>query len=394
MASKNNFGYYDENGKDPNAYESWNAWLDPTTGKNRIPGAHYVKFKSEEEKKEFIASKKTVKKTSAKSVRNGGIASDVFDKENTMIKNGEWEKYLFENITCENLVGYDALCVSDASYDKEDGVGSFGVIVIPLKDGEMDGDIIVESVCLKDIDNVSFERVRYDMNGLQEKDTIHLDKDVYEKLKEGEKYVKSGEADRAESESATRVIEICEDNNWNKIVYISDCQPLLQAIKKGESKAPGNIRVINKKKEWGGAMELRKVGSHKNAIIGEMNEVGPNGDNINPWEFDRDKSRLYALLNDLVDLMAKAEVEAKGGSAQELNKPSVHLIPDEDGAYLVSGAASDMNKIYAADISEDDRRAITREMVERVVPLIKRALSNGIVSKGRGQGDIEDIEQI
>ena len=79
MASKDNFGYYDENGKDPNAYDSWNAWVDPATGKNKTPGAHYVKFKSEEEKQDFVrhlgesgAGNGTGKETLPKSVLNEG----------------------------------------------------------------------------------------------------------------------------------------------------------------------------------------------------------------------------------------------------------------------------------------------------------------------------------
>lgn len=402
MASKINFGYYDENGKDPNAYDRWNAWVDPATGKNKTPGAHYVKFKSEEEKQDFVrhlgesgAGNGTGKETLPKSVLNEGSdlkagdgrsEGEILREEREMIANGEWEKYLFDNITCENLAGYDALCVSDASYNDQEEVGSFGLIVIPLKAGKMDGDIIVESAYLKDIDNMSFERVCYDMKCSRKSETINLDNDLI-KILNGKGYVASGYADRAESESATRVIEICEDNKWKKIVYISDCQPLLQAINKGESKAAGNIRTINKKKEWGGSMLLRRVGSHKKAIVGEINEVGANKDAVGAKYFDRDKSRLYALLNDLADLMAKAELKAKGGNAQSENKCSIHLIPkiepDESYSYPKSGAESDMNKIYDAGRPEYDRRAITREMVTRVMPLIKRAISNGILQTGQ-----------
>lgn len=51
-----NYGYYDENGKDLKVYAKWNAWIDPVTGKNSIAGAHYIKFKSEEEREEFISN--------------------------------------------------------------------------------------------------------------------------------------------------------------------------------------------------------------------------------------------------------------------------------------------------------------------------------------------------
>lgn len=93
MASKNNFGYYDENGKDTNAYDSWNAWVDPATGKNKTPGAHYVKFKSEEEREEFVrhlggsgAGSETGKENLSKSVLNEGCDLKVDDLKDGDLK--------------------------------------------------------------------------------------------------------------------------------------------------------------------------------------------------------------------------------------------------------------------------------------------------------------------
>lgn len=381
MANKK-YGYYDKTGKSTIIIENWDDVKETN---------NYCGFKSKEERNEY-------EKDPGEFVRR----RETMKRENDMIDSGKWEEYLFKNISCENLRGYDALCVSDASYDKDSAVASFGLIVIPLKDGKVGGDIIIESARLMDIDMENIRRIRYDMEGSQEEDIIelgelyikHLEKvekkydKEYEEYKKGKRekeptegkadrnarsYVKGGEADRAESESVTRVLEICKEKGWKKIEYISDCKPLLQAIANEKLDKLGNIRAITQKKEWGGEMVLRKVGSHDKAVIGELNEFGK----ANSEEFANDISRLYTLLNDLADLMAKAEVRVKGGSAQVENRYSVHLIPLEDGTYVKTGEVSDINKIYDEAFTEEERRKIMREVVKRIMPLIETAISNG-----------------
>lgn len=373
---KKKFGYYDENGKDKNIYNNWKPEVEDAMEKNS--GVHYVKFKSEEEKKEFennpegFIKKKPEKNTSTKHVKNENNSSNVFDEEIKKIESGEWEEHLFEKITCENLTGYDALCVSDGSCfngiieDKGVHWGSFGIIVIPLKEGNINvkDEIIVESALLEDSDNDNeFKRTLYttlykcavDEEVLEDiqLDTIKLDKNVSDKLG-GKKYVESGYATLGEAEGAFRIIEICEMKKWKKIVLVSDCKNILNALDKPddpekkykESDSARLTRLINKYKKWTGKMDkdesknfqpikLKKVGSHSDSeTLTEINDVD---DNIKDLNKDS-RSRLYQLLNDLCDLMAKAELPPKtNGHAQKDNAPSVHLIPNENGKYSIDG---------------------------------------------------------
>jgi len=370
-------------GRKPGIYDNWDDAKEQVNG---FKNAKYKSFPTEAEAIAYMAGN-TQNETKSVAGRNDAMKASTengnkeidskvqLSHEEEMIKNESWEEYLFQNITCEDLNGYDALCVSDASENGEEKSGSFGLIIIPLEGGKRCGDVIVESALLKDLKNENgevcegrFERKRFDLEGKEISEEIVLEKDLWQKGG----YVATGYADRAESESTVRVLELCREKGYTNIFYISDCQPLLQAINKGASNAVGNIRILRTKGNI--AMELRKVGSHNNSYIGELNDVGKDSDNRS--SLGKSHVRLFYLLNDLTDLMAKAEVPPKGGSATSENKVSIHLIPDENGNYVTNGMKSDIQKIYNKELNCEKRRNITREMVKRVIPLIDKALEN------------------
>jgi len=370
-------------GRKPGVYDNWEEAKEQVNG---FKNSKYKSFATEEEaiaymnentqnETKSVVSKKETKKTSTENENKTNDSKVQLGLEEEMIKDGAWEAYLFQNITCEDLSGYDALCVSDASENEDEKSGSFGLIIIPLEAGKRCGDVIVESALLKDLKKENgelcegkFERKRFDLEGREISEEINLEKDLWQKGG----YVATGYADRAESESAVRVLELCHENNYTSILYISDCQPLLQAINKGESDAVGNMRILRTKGNI--TMKLRKVGSHGNAYIGDLNDVGKAPDiGTTPG---KSHSRLFYLLNDLTDLMAKAEVPSKKGSATSENKVSIHLIPDENGKYVTNGMKSDIQKIYDKELSCEKRRNVTRKMVKRVIPLIDKALEN------------------
>lgn len=374
-------------GRTPGVYDNWDE------AKKQVDGYKNSKYKGFATKEEAFAymtentqinienavSKQETKKTLTKSENNKRDSKEQLGFEKEMIKNGSWKEYLFQNITCEDLMNYDALCVSDASENVDEKTGSFGLIIIPLKDGKRSGDVIVESALLKDkmedgkICEGKFERKRFTFEGKEISEEIILEKNLWQ---EGG-YVATGYADRAESESTVRVLELCKENGYANIFYISDCQPLLQAINKGTSTAVGNIRILSTKNAGKINMELRKVGSHTNAFIGELNDVGKDTDDRS--KLGRSHVRLFYLLNDLTDLMAKAEVPSKKGSATSENKVSIHLIPDENGNYIMDGMKSDIQKIYIEELSSEKRRILTRKMIKRIIPLIDKALENSQV---------------
>lgn len=359
-------------GRKPGIYDNWDEAKAQVDG---FKNAKYKSFKTKEEAIAFLndASTHEPKKCSVESKQMD--SKELFSSEGEMIKNGTWEAYLFENIICEDLKGYDALCVSDASDNEDEKSGSYGLIIIPLMDGKRNGDVIAESVIMKDLQENGricegkFERRKYDIEGNETVEEIILESDLWRKGG----YVATGEADRAESESAVRVLELCKEKGYKNILYISDCQPLLQAINKGDSNAVGNMRVLRAKENV--MMQLRKVGSHSNAYFGELSDIRKEPDKgTTPG---KSHTRLFYLLNDLTDLMAKAEVPPKKkGSATTENKVSIHLIPDEKGNYITVGTKSDMQKIYKEELSCQERRTITREMIKRVIPLIDKALEN------------------
>ena len=372
-------------GRKIGVYDNWEETNEQVIG---YKNAKYKSFATKEEANEYLAEntkdktksvlgKKETKQilTESENGKNGTKEQLGYEKE--LIKNGTWKEWLFQNISCEDLSSYDALCVSDASDNKEEMSGSFGLIIIPLKDGKRCGEVIVESAELKDkkenneICEGKFERKRFDLEGKKILEDITLERELW--TKGG--YVATGEADRAESESAVRVLELCIEKGYRKIFYISDCQPLLQAIIKGSSEAVGNIRVLRTKNNGKIEMTLRKVGSHDNAYIGKMGDIGKDADN--GAMLGKSHVRLFYLLNDLTDLMAKAEVPPKKkGNATSENNASIHLIPDENGNYITKGAESDIEKVYSKELDCEKRRKITREMVKRVIPLIDKALEN------------------
>lgn len=371
-------------GRIPGVYDNWEETKKQVDG---FKNAKFKGFKTKEEAIAYMAENKNIditdvvekhesKITVAMSENGKRDAKEQLGFEDEMIRNGSWKEYLFRNITCEDLMNYDALCVSDASENEDEKTGSFGLIIIPLKNGKRCGNVIVESALLKDktedgkICEGKFERKRFTFEGKEISEEIILEKNLW---KEGG-YVATGYADRAESESAVRILELCKENGYVNILYISDCQPLLQAINKGSSTAVGNIRVLNAINAGKIVMELRKVGSHSNAFIGELNDVGKEADDKS--KHGRTHVRLFYLLNDLTDLLAKAEVPAKKGSAASENKVSIHLIPDKNGNYIENGMKSDMQEIYNKELSCEKRRIIAFKMVKRIIPLIDQALEN------------------
>lgn len=374
-------------GRKPGIYDNWDDAKEQVNG---FKNSKYKSFTTEEEaiafmnentqnKIENVVNKKETKKIAIENENKKIDSKAQISFEEEMIKNGSWEEYLFENITCEDLKGYDALCVSDASECVEDKSGSFGLIIIPLKDGKRCDDVIVESALLKDLQEGNgeicegkFERKRFDLEGKATSEEIILETDLWQKGG----YVATGYADRAESESTVRVLELCAEKGYTNIFYISDCQPLLQAINKGASNAVGNMRILRTKGNI--SMELRKVGSHNNSYIGNLNDVGKDADNKST--LGKSHARIFYLLNDLTDLMAKAEVPPKSGSATSENKVSIHLIPDENGKYTATGMKSDIQKIYE-ELDCETRRKVTREMIKRAIPLIDKALENSQVKR-------------
>ena len=368
--------YAVRHGKEIGVYDDWTKVQELVKGFNN---PEFKSFKTREEAEDYL--------------ENGDAQKTLKLKENEMITNGTWEDYLLNNITCENLKSYDALCFSDASAveveqngKKKAECASFGLIIIPLNDGKLCGDIIVESAFLKDKEendekcHGNFERKRFDLKGTEITEEIEFNDEAgktegSDLCQEGG-YITTGGADRAESESAVRVLEICSDlyksKEEIKILYISDCLPLLQAIKKRTSDKPGNQRVLRTMNQKNVTLDLRKVGSHTNAFYGEVNDVGRDSND----ELSRTRTRLFYLLNDLTDLMAKAELPPKSGTAASENKVSIHLIPNKNGEYVTEGQYSDINKIYNKNLTCVERRKITREMIERVIPLIKTALEN------------------
>ncbi|MCR5755152.1 MAG: hypothetical protein K6G30_10120, partial [Acetatifactor sp.] len=91
-------------------------------------------------------------------------------------------------------------------------------------------------------------------------------------------------------------------------------------------------------------------------------------------------NRLCHAMNDMVDLMAKAELKHKndGKRSARFNKPLVHLLPcrKADGSLEYRAFAdnkSDIMEIYDINNNSEKRRKITRDFCDRLMPVIDKA---------------------
>jgi hypothetical protein len=233
-------------------------------------------------------------------------------------------------------------------------------------------------------DKISFEQTFYDEKGNESEhlEYVNLDEATITKVIESKQkdkheewsYLGNGWADGIEFEGAYRLIDICIKKGYKNIYIVCDCDNVLKRIA-GNSNGTDSIaipRFVSKYEEFkgkGGKAHAVEVGSHDNADIWPIEHPCTEGEE---WIKG---NRFCHALNDMVDLMAKAELKHKNGGKRTAkdNKPLVHLLPNAKLQYMpFSANSSDIMDIYDSKNSAKERRESTRQFCDRLMPLIDK----------------------
>lgn len=314
-------------------------------------------------------------------------------EQNTIKEDGSksWEKYLLDNVNINGIPkDADAICFVDGSFEDDQmsktkvAEGSFGIIIVPIN-LRKDDDCIIESSHMKETaDKISFEQTFFDEKGIMSKriESVDLDKDTIKKVEDSKKkeghekwsYLGNGWADGIEFEGAYHLLDLCIQKGYKNVYIVCDCDNVLKRIAGNVNDTdsiaiPRFVSKYDEFKKQGGKAHAVEVGSHDNADIWPVEKACVEGED---WIKG---NRFCHAMNDMVDLMAKAELKHKNGGKRTAkdNKPLVHLLPDANSEYLpFCKNKSDIMSIYDSIYSAEERRKLTREFCDRLMPLIDK----------------------
>ena len=275
-------------------------------------------------------------------------------EEAEALSKGEWEKYLSENITPFSFDDeVDAICFSDGSYDEtmdsfehdyEKYAASFGLVII-LKSGKM----ISESGILRAKNNTVTVRIIYDEHGKEKiKDEIVTPENKV-------CYIRSGMAETAECEGGHRVLELCRELGLKKIRFIVDADNIPNAIKYYKAKQNADSLTISRLASYYAEEPIEisaesfkeRIRSHKAYKMS-------------------DRLFLYSAMNDLCDVMAKAELPAKSGANIRKDNPNLlRIVSNPDGRFTANPEKSGLSDCIK-DVPAKERRKLTREIAGRL----------------------------
>lgn len=349
--------------------------------------AEYGRLVADVKKKNKENRDYLIKTTAERQLETESVLMNEFDDD-------FWKEYLLEDLNLKGIP-YDteAVCFVDGSFEDnkmktyKDAEGSFGLIILPVND-KKEEEILIESCHAIDISKseFSFKQTFYDCQG-QEKvadSTSKVDLGELEIKRKDSSYLGKGWADGMEFEGAIRVLDLCMSKGYKVIAVVCDCDNVLKKIvspletKKSDSIAvPRFLAKYKKFMEAGGRAYAVEVGSHDKARIEPFDYM------CRPSEEPQKENwivgnRFCHVMNDMVDLMAKAELAPKTNGSYNENKVLLHILPNKVGnelKYKTFKDKSEIDKIY----SEEDRakrRVLTREFCERI---------NNIMEKVRAQ---------
>lgn len=392
-------------GRNPGIYETWDECSREVTG---FSGAKYKSFKTREEALDFISDSKNniknvnpykvgkkpnhlssapshhVKNSSyIKSKNNNGKFytfngigayfnnySDALTLKHEKYKEvlgypvmlpssaeakalaeGEFSDYLKENLLIPDYDDYDAVCFSDGSFSDDFSSyfgrykASFGLIIIPR-----DGQPILESGFLESLSTTETKRIIFDENGEKKLEDIIIT------AKSHDGYVRSGMAETAECEGAVRVLEICSEKGYSHIKLIVDADNIKNAIKYFKAKQNAESLPISRLANTFAKNPISVDSPYKDEKVRSHTEYEVR----NPLFF-------YAAMNDLSDIMAKAELKAKSGANIRKDNPNIiRLIPNENGIFDCNPERNGLSDCIK-DIPNEKRRKITRDVLKNLL---------------------------
>lgn len=220
-------------------------------------------------------------------------------EEAEAFRRGELDKYIREDkYKPFEAAQYDAIIYTDGSFDSVNNIAAYGLIIFFRDEAEP----WIESGQLKDVDAVKYKIVRYDGCGNEMKDDDNI-KEIVRDNEDGGKteakgFVSTSESITAEFSGAMRALEICcHKSGVKKLLIIYDCENVKTEYENREmpDSDDGHIAAAYRKllrdlKDTD--IQFIKIDSHKQYLI------------------DADEYP-HAVYNDLVDILARAELGIK-----------------------------------------------------------------------------------
>lgn len=301
-------------------------------------------------------ARKEVDELKKKGILSANVYAAGFEQkeEAEAFRKGVLDEYIQENYRRFDAAQYDAIVYTDGSFDTTTKIASYGLIIF-FKDKT---DPFIESGILEDVTNGTYKVVRYDEDG---KEKIVETYPCKSKSGEGD-YISSGYSATGEFLGAKRSLEICcKERGLKKVLIIYDNINVEHEYELKDSKDKDVEGVEGEYREF-----LREI---KRDVLKEDNDlVFCKVDSHKQYSIDVDKCKdkdeykyPHAVYNDLVDILAKAEIKVEIG---KVVKPAEN--------FNVFRAISNEFERFSDNPEADktqagDRRKYARELVGKVL---------------------------
>lgn len=265
-------------------------------------------------------------------------------EEAEAFRKGELDQYIRERYKPFAAAQYDAVIYTDGSFDRANKIAAYGLIIFFRGETEP----WIESGTLKDVDVVKYEITRYDESGHEMKDGDNI-KEIVSNHEDGSKreekgFVSKSESITAEFSGAMRSLEICcqkcQKEGLKKILIIYDCENVKVEYDNREMPdtdtgcvAAAYRNFLRNLKDTD--LQFVKVASHKQYLT------------------DADEYP-HAVYNDLVDILARAELGIKITPTDNFN-----------AFRAISGDFKRFSDIGA--VTREERRGHARKLVKTVL---------------------------
>lgn len=293
--------------------------------------------------------------------KNGVLTANIFaagfehKEEAEAFRKGVLDEYIQENYKQSDVAQYDAVVYTDGSFDTAAKIASYGLIIFFR--GEMAP--LIESGTLEDMADGKYKVVRYDEDGKEKKS----EEPYSYKSKPGKSgYISESYSAAGEFLGAKRSLEICcKERGLKKVLIIYDNINVMHEYELKDSKDKGDGGVEGEYREF-----LREI---KRDVLKEDNDlVFCKVDSHEQYPIsansckDKDEYKYpHAIYNDLVDILAKAEIKVEVGKV---------INPGENSNVFraISNEFERFSDNPEADKTEaGDRRKYARELVEKVL---------------------------
>lgn len=214
-------------------------------------------------------------------------------------RKGELDQYIREvKYRPFEAAQYDAVIYTDGSFDEANNIAAYGLIIFFRDETEP----YVESGILQDVDNMKYKIVRYDECGDEIKDDDSIKEIVRDNEAGGKKeengFVSKSQSITAEFSGAMRSLEICcQKKGLKKLLIVYDCENIKTGYDNREMPktddgyvAAAYRKLLRNLKDTD--LQFIKIDSHTQYLI------------------DADQYP-HAVYNDLVDILARAELGTK-----------------------------------------------------------------------------------